>query len=84
MKVKSGLDSRIILDQNGGETLIGHGDMLYQSGSMFEPIRIQGCFVEHVEINNISAAAYFKQKGQYEEWINNDDNFNTREVWING
>ena len=53
MKVKSKLDSRIILDQSGGESLIGNGDMLYQSGSMFEPIRIQGCYIDQDEMSNI-------------------------------
>ena len=45
LKVKSGLDSRIILDQKGGEELTGHGDMLYQSKDAFTPIRIQGCYI---------------------------------------
>ena len=53
MKVNSGLDSRIILDRKGGETLMGHGDMLYLGNGDFEPVRIQGAFITPEEEKNV-------------------------------
>ena len=54
LKVTSALESRIILDRNGAETLVGHGDMLYapQGG---EQKRVQGCYVSNKEIEAVTA-----------------------------
>lgn len=41
LRVASQIDSRTILDAGGAERLLGAGDMLYQSGNMSKPIRIQ-------------------------------------------
>ena len=57
LKVTSALDSRIILDRNGGETLVGKGDMLFLGNGAFEPIRIQGCYLEEVEKSNVAITA---------------------------
>ncbi|MBN2435696.1 MAG: DNA translocase FtsK [Spirochaetes bacterium] len=43
-------DSRTILDQNGAETLLGRGDMLYQSPVSSFPVRIQGAYISEDEI----------------------------------
>lgn len=43
-------DSRTIIDQNGAETLLGKGDMLYQSPTTSFPTRIQGAFISEDEI----------------------------------
>lgn len=43
-------DSRTILDQNGAETLLGKGDMLYQSPNTSFPVRIQGAFISEDEV----------------------------------
>ena len=51
-KVASGMDSRIVLDQKGGELLLGQGDMLYLSPSSTELMRAQGTLVEDSEIRN--------------------------------
>lgn len=53
LKVTSSLDSRIILDRNGGEKLIGHGDMLFLGNGAYEPIRMQGIYLQMDEIKNI-------------------------------
>ncbi len=45
-------DSRIILDQPGGERLLGRGDMLYKSGAA-APTRLQGVFVSDAESSKI-------------------------------
>ena len=52
--VSSQTDSRVILDQNGAESLLGQGDML------FRPVpsraqRIQGAFIDEAEIEKIDA-----------------------------
>ena len=49
-KVSSGMDSRIVLDQKGGELLLGHGDMLFLSPRSSKLIRAQGTLVDDVEI----------------------------------
>jgi S-DNA-T family DNA segregation ATPase FtsK/SpoIIIE len=41
-RVSSKVDSRTILDQNGAETLLGNGDMLFLPPGQSEPVRIQG------------------------------------------
>lgn len=49
-KVASGMDSRIVLDQKGGELLLGQGDMLYLSPSSHKLSRAQGTLVDDKEI----------------------------------
>ena len=48
--VASQVDSRVILDMNGGEGLMGKGDMLLLTKDSPQPRRIQGAFVEEKEI----------------------------------
>jgi len=50
MKVASGMDSRIVLDQKGGELLLGHGDMLFLSPRSSKLTRAQGTLVDDIEI----------------------------------
>ncbi|UYV13243.1 MAG: DNA translocase FtsK [Phycisphaera sp.] len=52
-KVSSGLDSRIILDQKGGELLLGQGDMLFLSPSNHKLMRSQGTLVDDIEIRRV-------------------------------
>ena len=54
LKVTSGLDSRIILDRKGGENLTGHGDMLFLGNGAFEPVRIQGAYIDDDDIDRIN------------------------------
>lgn len=44
-RVSSKVDSRTILDQNGAESLVGNGDMLFLPPGQSEPVRIQGAFI---------------------------------------
>ena len=47
--VSSAMESRIILDQQGAEKLVGMGDMLYSPLGSGKPIRVQGAFVSDEE-----------------------------------
>jgi len=46
--VKSNLDSRIILDYGGAETLLGRGDMLFAPLGSNDPKRVQGAYIDDV------------------------------------
>ncbi|MFP4321166.1 MAG: DNA translocase FtsK 4TM domain-containing protein [Anaerolineales bacterium] len=63
--VASGTDSRVILDYIGAETLLGRGDMLYLAPDAAGPRRIQGCYVDDSEVEEI--VLYWKN--WYEEQI---------------
>ena len=49
-KVASGMDSRIVLDQKGGELLLGQGDMLFLSPRTSKLMRAQGTLVDDAEV----------------------------------
>lgn len=53
LQVASQIDSRTILDMAGAEKLLGAGDMLYLSGEMSKPIRIQSAFITETELKNV-------------------------------
>ena len=67
--VTSGVDSRVILDMSGAEKLLGQGDMLFQSGSLPKPIRVQGAFVDTKEIKNLTDFLKGKGAPAYEESV---------------
>ena len=48
--VSSQTDSRVILDQNGAETLLGQGDMLFAPVGTSNPQRIQGAFLDEEQV----------------------------------
>ena len=62
--VSSQTDSRVILDQNGAESLLGKGDMLFRPGSGTKLSRIQGAFVTEEEIEKITA--HWRRQGEPE------------------
>ncbi|MES2213753.1 MAG: DNA translocase FtsK 4TM domain-containing protein [Patescibacteria group bacterium] len=49
LQVSSQIDSRTILDMSGAEKLLGAGDMLYLSGEMSQPQRIQSAYISESE-----------------------------------
>ncbi len=51
--VASSIDSRVILDTNGAESLMGKGDMLFQAPDVGAPQRAQGVIVTDQEIDKI-------------------------------
>jgi S-DNA-T family DNA segregation ATPase FtsK/SpoIIIE len=52
--VSSQTDSRVILDQNGAETLLGMGDMLFSPVGSSRLQRIQGAFIDESEIARLT------------------------------
>ncbi|MEM1157107.1 MAG: DNA translocase FtsK [Verrucomicrobiota bacterium] len=52
-KVPSALDSRVILDENGAENLLGKGDMLYLPPGSSKQMRAQGAFVSDEEVASV-------------------------------
>jgi S-DNA-T family DNA segregation ATPase FtsK/SpoIIIE len=61
-QVSARVDSRTILDQQGAEALLGHGDMLYLPGGTSVPTRIHGAFVSDQEVHKV--VAHLKRRGQ--------------------
>ena len=56
--VASAMESRIILDTQGAEKLVGKGDMLFAPIGSGKPKRVQGCFVSDPEVEAV--ATYVK------------------------
>jgi DNA segregation ATPase FtsK/SpoIIIE, S-DNA-T family len=53
LQVASQIDSRTILDMGGAENLLGAGDMLYLSGEMSKPIRLQAPYISETELKAV-------------------------------
>ena len=51
---RSQTDSRIILDMNGAEKLLGRGDMLLMTSSMPKPMRVQGAYIPDQEMEAVT------------------------------
>lgn len=60
-QVSSKIDSRTILDQQGADQLLGHGDMLYLAPGTGVPVRVHGAFVAdqevHLVVNSLKKSA---------------------------
>ena len=61
-KVNRKIDSRVILDSNGAEKLLGHGDMLYMPPGGAALIRAQGTFVADDEQQSV--VRFLEEHGQ--------------------
>jgi DNA segregation ATPase FtsK/SpoIIIE, S-DNA-T family len=55
LMTSSQADSRVVLDQNGAEKLVGHGDMLFAPANASKPTRLQGAWVTEQEIRDITS-----------------------------
>lgn len=53
LQVASQIDSRTIIDGAGAEKLLGAGDMLYLSGDMGKPVRLQSAFISENEVKKV-------------------------------
>ncbi|HEY7659198.1 MAG TPA: DNA translocase FtsK 4TM domain-containing protein [Actinomycetota bacterium] len=54
LMTSSQADSRVILDMNGAEKLVGHGDLLFAPSSASKPMRLQAAWVTEKEIEAVS------------------------------
>ena len=63
-QVSSKIDSRTILDQQGAETLLGMGDMLYLPPGTGVPTRVHGAFVDDHEVHAV--VGDWKKRGEPE------------------
>ncbi|WP_018290296.1 DNA translocase FtsK [Verrucomicrobium sp. 3C] len=52
-QVSSSLDSRVILDENGAENLLGKGDFLYLPPGVGQMVRGQGAYVSEEEVAEV-------------------------------
>ncbi len=51
--VASSVDSRVILDTGGAESLLGHGDMLFMPPEVAAPVRVQGVMASDAEVEKL-------------------------------
>jgi S-DNA-T family DNA segregation ATPase FtsK/SpoIIIE len=65
--VSSQTDSRVILDQNGAETLLGMGDMLFSPVGSSRLQRIQGAFIDEAEIAQLTEAWRLQGEPEFRE-----------------
>ena len=67
--VASAMESRIILDTQGAEKLVGKGDMLFAPIGTGKPQRVQGCFVTDGEVEAVATFVKENFKPSYDESI---------------
>jgi len=68
-QVSSKIDSRTILDQQGAEQLLGHGDMLFLAPGTGAPLRVHGAFVSDLEVHKVADAWRARGEPQYIDTI---------------
>ncbi len=73
MRVSSKVDSRTILDSNGAEQLLGHGDMLFIPPGSARLVRLHGPLVTEVEATRIVSFLKKQAKPQYDESVTREE-----------
>jgi DNA segregation ATPase FtsK/SpoIIIE, S-DNA-T family len=69
LMTSSQADSRVVLDMNGAEKLVGHGDMLFAPANASKPTRLQGAWVTEQEIHEISGFIREQREVVYEHSV---------------
>jgi DNA segregation ATPase FtsK/SpoIIIE, S-DNA-T family len=69
LMTSSQADSRVILDMNGAEKLVGHGDMLFAPSNVSKPVRIQGAWVTEAEVRAVSEFIRGQREVVYENSV---------------
>ncbi len=69
LMTSSQADSRVILDMNGAEKLVGHGDMLFAPSSISKPVRLQGAWVTEQEIGDVTDFIRAQREAVYEHSV---------------
>jgi DNA segregation ATPase FtsK/SpoIIIE, S-DNA-T family len=67
--VSSQIDSRVILDAPGAESLLGMGDMLFKPVSALRPSRVQGAFISEPEVERVVSACASGAEARYVEEV---------------
>ena len=70
--VASAMESRIILDTQGAEKLVGKGDMLYAPIGNGKPKRVQGCFVSDAEVEAVANYVKANSATNYDQQVLED------------
>jgi DNA segregation ATPase FtsK/SpoIIIE, S-DNA-T family len=65
LMTSSQADSRVILDMNGAEKLVGHGDLLFAPSSASKPTRLQAAWVTEKEIQAVGDWAREQRSAEY-------------------
>ncbi len=68
-KVASGIDSRVILDQQGAEKLLGQGDLLYLPPGNSQLERAQGAFISDAEVEALVKHCASQAKQHFHEEV---------------
>jgi DNA segregation ATPase FtsK/SpoIIIE, S-DNA-T family len=71
-QVSAKVDSRTILDQQGAESLLGQGDMLYLTPGHGQPTRVHGAYVGDAEVHRVVEALKKQGEAQYIDGILDD------------
>ena len=71
-QVSSKVDSRTILDQQGAESLLGQGDMLYLTPGAGQPTRVHGAYVSDAEVHRVVDALRKQGEAQYIDGVLDD------------
>jgi S-DNA-T family DNA segregation ATPase FtsK/SpoIIIE len=69
LMTSSQADSRVILDMNGAEKLVGHGDMLFAPSNISKPVRIQGAWVTEGEVRAVCEFIRAQREVVYENSV---------------
>ncbi len=69
LMTSSQADSRVVLDQNGAEKLVGHGDLLFAPANASKPARLQGAWVTEAEIHGVTGFIRAQRQVVYEQHI---------------
>jgi len=67
--VASAMESRIILDTQGAEKLVGKGDMLFAPIGCGKPLRVQGCFVTDSEVEAVTSYVKNNFNADYDQQV---------------
>jgi len=65
LMTSSQADSRVILDMNGAEKLVGHGDLLFAPSSASKPTRLQAAWVTEKEIEAVGDWVREQRSAEY-------------------
>ena len=68
-QVSSRIDSRTVLDQQGAEQLLGHGDMLYLPPGTGVPVRVHGAYVSDDEVHRV--VKFIKDNNPPPQYVDN-------------